>query len=288
MLRWPTRRPSLLASGVDGIVIAAATDAHRRADPGRRRCRDSGVLREAVVGRHCAGAAIARYVNETGFRCRSATRAVSTRHSRRPGGGGGRRARLGAHGAVDHPGSRPAPRGYIEVSGGIFRDCSVHDFDTVRWVTGQEVVEVYATGSARGCRLLRRVRRRRDRDQRCSPSTTERPRWCPIPVTTPAATTSDWKCTGPTTASPPGGATARRCAISNPAPAGRPARRRRSSWTGSPVPSTMNCRLHRTGCGQRMSPCTVDDAMAVAFIAEAATLSLQQHRPVQIEEVRQS
>jgi myo-inositol 2-dehydrogenase/D-chiro-inositol 1-dehydrogenase len=44
----------------------------------------------------------------------------------------------------------PAPRGYIEVSGGIFRDCSVHDFDTVRWVSGQEVVEVYATGSARG------------------------------------------------------------------------------------------------------------------------------------------
>ena len=44
----------------------------------------------------------------------------------------------------------PAPRGYIEVSGGIFRDCSVHDFDTVRWVTGREVVEVYATGSARG------------------------------------------------------------------------------------------------------------------------------------------
>ena len=40
--------------------------------------------------------------------------------------------------------------------------------------------------------------------------------------------------------------------------------------------------------GQRTSPCTVDDALAVAYIAEAATLSLQQHRPVQIDEVRQS
>ena len=40
--------------------------------------------------------------------------------------------------------------------------------------------------------------------------------------------------------------------------------------------------------GQRKSPCTVEDALAVAFIAEAATLSLQQHRPVQIDEVRQS
>jgi myo-inositol 2-dehydrogenase/D-chiro-inositol 1-dehydrogenase len=36
------------------------------------------------------------------------------------------------------------------------------------------------------------------------------------------------------------------------------------------------------------SPFTVDDAVAVAYIAEAATLSLQQHRPVQIAEVSQS
>src|SRR6476469_235863 len=44
----------------------------------------------------------------------------------------------------------PAPREYIEVSGGIFRDCSVHDFDTVRWLTGREPVEVYAAGTAHG------------------------------------------------------------------------------------------------------------------------------------------
>jgi myo-inositol 2-dehydrogenase/D-chiro-inositol 1-dehydrogenase len=43
-----------------------------------------------------------------------------------------------------------APREYLEHSGGIFRDCSVHDFDIVRWVTGREVVEVYATGGNRG------------------------------------------------------------------------------------------------------------------------------------------
>ena len=38
--------------------------------------------------------------------------------------------------------------------------------------------------------------------------------------------------------------------------------------------------------GERSSPCTVDDALAVTWMAEAATLSLQQHRPVQIDEVR--
>lgn len=39
---------------------------------------------------------------------------------------------------------------FIPGSGGIFLDCNVHDFDILRWLTGQEVVEVYATGSARG------------------------------------------------------------------------------------------------------------------------------------------
>ncbi|WP_406095886.1 Gfo/Idh/MocA family oxidoreductase [Streptomyces sp. NBC_01013] len=44
----------------------------------------------------------------------------------------------------------PPPAGYLPASGGIFRDCAVHDFDIVRWVTGREVVEVSATGSNRG------------------------------------------------------------------------------------------------------------------------------------------
>jgi myo-inositol 2-dehydrogenase/D-chiro-inositol 1-dehydrogenase len=39
---------------------------------------------------------------------------------------------------------------YIKNSGGLFRDCAVHDFDIVRWITGQEAVEVYATGTVQG------------------------------------------------------------------------------------------------------------------------------------------
>jgi hypothetical protein len=41
----------------------------------------------------------------------------------------------------------PPPRAYLAASGGIFRDCAVHDYDAVRWVTGQEVIEVYAAGT---------------------------------------------------------------------------------------------------------------------------------------------
>ena len=39
---------------------------------------------------------------------------------------------------------------YIPGSGGIFRDLHIHDFDIARWVTGQDVVEVYADGSDAG------------------------------------------------------------------------------------------------------------------------------------------
>lgn len=41
------------------------------------------------------------------------------------------------------------------MSGGMFRDCGVHDFDIIRWITGQQAVEVYATGSNRGAEFFR-------------------------------------------------------------------------------------------------------------------------------------
>ncbi len=44
----------------------------------------------------------------------------------------------------------PPPTSYIARSGGIFRDLAVHDFDTLRWGVGQDVVEVYATGANLG------------------------------------------------------------------------------------------------------------------------------------------
>lgn len=44
----------------------------------------------------------------------------------------------------------PPTDDYIPGSGGIFLDANSHDFDIISWVTGSEVVEVYATGSARG------------------------------------------------------------------------------------------------------------------------------------------
>ena len=43
----------------------------------------------------------------------------------------------------------PPPISYIEVSGGIFCDMTIHDFDMARFITGSEVTEVYAKGDCR-------------------------------------------------------------------------------------------------------------------------------------------
>ena len=43
----------------------------------------------------------------------------------------------------------PPPIEYVRGSGGIFLDMTIHDFDMARFVTGSEVVEVYARGSVR-------------------------------------------------------------------------------------------------------------------------------------------
>ncbi len=51
-------------------------------------------------------------------------------------------ARLGTHDP------EPPPAGYLAVSGGIFADMLIHDFDLLRWATGQDIAQLYATGGA--------------------------------------------------------------------------------------------------------------------------------------------
>lgn len=51
----------------------------------------------------------------------------------------------------------PPHADYIPTSGGIFRDCAVHDFDIVRWTTGREIVEVYATGANKGADFFKQA-----------------------------------------------------------------------------------------------------------------------------------
>ncbi|MEE8409687.1 MAG: inositol 2-dehydrogenase [Myxococcota bacterium] len=41
----------------------------------------------------------------------------------------------------------PPTLDYVKISGGLFRDMMIHDFDMARWLLGAEPVEIYASGS---------------------------------------------------------------------------------------------------------------------------------------------
>ena len=139
----------LLAKGVDGVVIAAATDAHpylimAAVEAGLPVFCEKPVARTAAeavdVLRRSAGGTV-----QIGYNRRFDPGFVAARNEVRSG-------RLGRLHTVRSTTLDPAPppAGYLAASGGIFRDCAVHDFDIIRYVTGREVVEVYATGSAAG------------------------------------------------------------------------------------------------------------------------------------------
>jgi myo-inositol 2-dehydrogenase / D-chiro-inositol 1-dehydrogenase len=139
----PAATPAdLLTSGVDGVVIAAATDAHPQlilaaVEAGLpvfcEKPVAKGAAEAAEVLRHCAGATV-----QIGYNRRFDTGFAAARKAVREG-------ELGWLHTVRSTTMDPAPPpdGYIASSGGIFRDCSVHDFDIIRFVTGREVVEVY-------------------------------------------------------------------------------------------------------------------------------------------------
>ncbi|WP_433630644.1 Gfo/Idh/MocA family protein [Nocardia sp. CA-120079] len=142
---------ALLAAPLDGLVIATATDSHPELIT---RAVDAGipVFCEKPVAADIEGTldVIIRLENSTvpvqiGFQRRfdagyRAARAAIT------SGSLGWLHTLRAT-TLD---PSPPPAEYIPRSGGLFRDCGVHDFDIIRWVTGREVVEVYATGANRG------------------------------------------------------------------------------------------------------------------------------------------
>ncbi|SEG69218.1 myo-inositol 2-dehydrogenase / D-chiro-inositol 1-dehydrogenase [Actinacidiphila yanglinensis] len=141
----------LLGSRLDGVVIAAPTFAHAELILAAQRaglptfCEKpvAGTLEETdAVLAATAGSTVPLHI---GFQRRFDTGYQAVREAIGSG-------RLGwthtLRACTSDP--TPPPRGYIPGSGGIFRDCSVHDYDIIRWVTGREVTEVYATGANRG------------------------------------------------------------------------------------------------------------------------------------------
>lgn len=142
---------TLLAADLDGLVIATATDSHpaliiRAVDAG------IPVFCEKPVAANIEGTlAVIDHIQNSpvpvqiGFQRRFDAGYRAAREAIRSG-------KLGWLHTLRATTLDPAPppAEYIPRSGGIFRDCGVHDFDIIRWVTGREIVEVHALGANRG------------------------------------------------------------------------------------------------------------------------------------------
>ena len=141
---------ALLAEGVDALVIAAPTPGHA---PLIRLGAVAGVptfcekpvaLDLTTLDAVLEDVARAGILVQIGFQrrfdsgYRAARDAVAT----------GALGKVLVLRAATHDPSPPAEQ-YIAASGGIFRDLHIHDFDAVRFVTGREIVEVYADGAVR-------------------------------------------------------------------------------------------------------------------------------------------
>ncbi|TDD27714.1 dehydrogenase [Actinomadura sp. KC06] len=141
----------LFSSGLDGLIVAAATDAHaclvERAVSARIPVFCEKPLASDTDGtfQTVAAAAAAGVPVQVGFQRRFDAGNAAAREALASG-------RLGWLHTVRSCSFDPAPppAEYVPTSGGLFRDCVIHDLDLIRFVTGREVVRVMAAGANRG------------------------------------------------------------------------------------------------------------------------------------------
>ncbi|TPG37250.1 Gfo/Idh/MocA family protein [Mycolicibacterium hodleri] len=141
----------LLSSGVDGVVVAAATPAHAEltlaaVERGIPTFCEKPIAATAAESARLAAVVLKSGVPvQVGYQRRFDVAFAAAKRAVDDGS-------LGALHTVRSTTMDPAPppMDYIKGSGGIFRDCAVHDFDVLNWITGQRAVEVYATGTVQG------------------------------------------------------------------------------------------------------------------------------------------
>ncbi|WP_086860759.1 Gfo/Idh/MocA family protein [Streptomyces milbemycinicus] len=278
---------AVFAAGVDGVVIAAATDAHPELILAAVKAGVPVFCEKPVARGVTESLEVLRAVADGGVE-------VHIGYNRRfDAGCAAARAAVvsGELGPLHTVRSTtldpaPPPAAYVAASGGIFRDCAVHDFDIVRWVTGREVTEAYATGGNRGADYIRAAG---DVDTASALLTLDDGTIAVISNSRHNARGYDVRlelhgmkdsvAVGledrlPLRSVEPGATF----------PAGTPhdffmdrfADAYRAELTA----------FTEVVAGTRRSPCTVADAIEASWIAEACTLSLRERRPVRLEEVR--
>ncbi|MEU6097317.1 Gfo/Idh/MocA family oxidoreductase [Streptomyces sp. NPDC047079] len=272
--------------GVDAVVITAATAAHAELI-GRAARSGLPVFCEKPIAADLPGTltALAEVdaagtVLQTGFQRRFDAGYTTAREAVRSG----RLGRLHTVRAMTAD-QAPPPAAYLPVSGGIYRDCLVHDFDILRWVTGREVVEVYAAGSDAGGAMYREAN---DVDTAAvvltleegtlATATATRANGAGYDVRMELAGELDTVAVGlddrtPITSTEPAG----------PPPADKP-------WTGflerfAPAYEAEIAAFVEVVRGERANPCDGREALQALRIAEACELSRHERRPVTLGEI---
>jgi myo-inositol 2-dehydrogenase / D-chiro-inositol 1-dehydrogenase len=141
---------AMVEAGVDALVIATATPGHApllglAAAAGIPAfCEKPVALDLAAMNEVIDEAARAGILVQVGFQRRFD---AGYRAAREAVASGALGTLLLVRAATHDP--APPAEEYIAASGGIFRDLNTHDFDAVRFVTGEEITEVYAEGAVR-------------------------------------------------------------------------------------------------------------------------------------------
>lgn len=277
----------LLNSGVDGVVVAAATPAHAALTMAAVERGLPTFCEKPIAATAAESARVADVIARSGV-------PVQVGYQRRFDA-----AFAAAKRAVDD-GSlgilhtvrsttmdpAPPPMEYLAGSGGIFRDCAVHDFDVLRWITGQAAVEVYATGSVQGDPRFTDIG---DVDTAAVLVTFEHGTLGVVSAARYNGRGYDCRLEvhgfdDTVVAGWDDGAPVRNLDPHNDFPAGPPHRFFMDRFADA-FRTELGAFVDVAN-GAAAPACTVADAVEVAWLAEAATESLRRHAPVRIDEVK--
>ena len=277
----------LLASGVDGVVVAAATPAHAALTLAAVERGLPTFCEKPIAASAAESARVADVIARSGV-------PVQVGYQRRfdAAFAAAKRAvddgSLGALHTVRSTTMDPAPppMEYLASSGGIFRDCAVHDFDVLRWIIGQPAVEIYATGSVQSDARFADIG---DVDTAAALITFKQGTLGVVSAARYNGRGYDCRLEvhgfdDTVVAGWDDGAPMRNVDPDNEFPAGPPHRFFMDRFTDAF--RTELAAFVDVVNGTAAPACTVADAVEVAWLADAATESLRRHAPVRVDEVK--
>ncbi|MCB1022461.1 MAG: Gfo/Idh/MocA family oxidoreductase [Bryobacterales bacterium] len=275
-----------MAAGVEGVVIAASTHTHPKLLEAAVRAGLPVFCEKPVAGDLADAIAVWRAIANSdtpvqiGFNRRFDPAFVAARAAVESG-------ELGPLHTIRSTTLDPAPppAEYVAVSGGLFRDCSVHDFDIVRWVSGREVVEVYAVGGNRGADYIRAAG---DVDTATATLTLDDGSIAVVSNSRHNGRGYDVRLELHGFRDSIAAGLEDKLPLRSVEPGARfPAGEPHDFFLDrfKPAYRAELAAFLDVVAGKRTSPCTVRDAIEASRIAEACTLSVQEHRPVRLEEI---